>query len=404
MKQRTKGKAGCDGVALIVALFAVMILTALAVTFASVARSAVLLAGNRRAMLQAFYAAQSGLNYCRPVLAADDPGVDSAAEQWAQVQDNPPALDIPGFTVNVVIEDESARLDVNTATKSMLTSLGIPDETAQAIVDWREPANAPGAHVAESDYYLGLPSPYEAANADFQTIDELRLVRGVDQALFEGDGTDANPGLRNLLTVRSGESNRGRTDIASSTWQQVAAAIPNLTTSERTYLRSTWQRGAPRTLRALMSLTGVSFQKLARALDRFYATGRNSTASFAEGTVNLNTASAPVLQAIGLPAETAQAVIDQRATQAFTTKGELAERDLPGVTRDVMARVADRIATKSSVFRVRAQAQAEDRPLHAGVFALLDRSVGAPRLILWHEDFDPSTLPGTGLPPQSQEQ
>jgi general secretion pathway protein K len=414
-----------QGVALILALFAVIILTALVVTFAAVARTDVLLAGNRAAMLQAFYGAQSSLNYCRSVLAAHNPTVDTLATEtdWVQGEDGKTgavewqypvstpavALDIPGFTVTAVIEDESARLNINTlntaaaaedTSKAMLMALpGMTDEAADSILDWRD-ANEQARPVgAESEYYLGLASPYEAANAPFQTLEEVRLVRGVDSALFDGDGTDALPGLKNLVTIRSGERNvdgagRRRTEIASSTWQQVAAAIPNLTASERTYLQRRWQQqGAPRTLRALLSLTGVSFRKLAQALDRFYAAGPNSSASLVQGTVNLNTASAPVLQAIGLSADEAQAVINQRAT-APLTKDQLANL----VSREHLIAVADSIATKSAIFRVRAFAQAEDRPIRVGVIALVDCSGQSPTVILWRQDDDPSDVPSTAAP------
>jgi type II secretory pathway component PulK len=400
MSGRVKGNVGHDGMALILALFAIIILTALVVTFASVARTDVLLAGNRTATLQASYAAQSSLNYCRTVLAADDPAVDSAAEDWAQVQDNPPGLDIPGFTVSAVIEDESACLNVNTATKGMLMALpGMTEEAADSILDWRDANDNSRPLGAESDYYLTLPSPYEAANGPFQTIDELRLVRGVDAALFEGDGTDALPGLRNLVTVRSGESNRGRTDISTATAAQVAARIGGLTPQQITAAR--WARAGRHSLGDVvsMSIPGVSWQRLARALDRFYAAGPNSTASFAEGTVNLNTAGESVLEAIGLPAAVAQALIEQHAAAPLAAKGELA--GIQGIRQQDMIAVADLIATKSSIYRVRASAQAEERPLRAGVFALLDRSGPSPRVILWRQDFDPSAAPSTSPPVQS---
>jgi type II secretory pathway component PulK len=383
-------KAGNRGAALILALFAVMVITALAVTFASVTRTDVLLAGNRAAMLQAFYAAQSGVNYCRTVLIADDPTVDSAAEDWAQVQNNPPSLDIPGFTVGAVIEDESARLNVNTATKDMLLALpGMTEEAADSILDWRDADDEPRPLGAESDYYLSLPSPYQAANGPFETIDELRLVRGVDTALFEGDGTDVSPGLCNLVTVRSGERNvdqegRPRLNINTATPAQLAARLGDLLTRpELAAVERRRQQGPLGSLGEVMSITDISWRKLAQALDRLSVSDRD----FAQGTVNLNTAGESVLEALGLPATVAQAVVDARAEQPLATKGALA--DVEGVTREIMAAVADRVATKSSIFGVRAFAEAEQRPIRAGVFAVLDRSGQTPKVILQREDFGP---------------
>jgi DNA uptake protein ComE-like DNA-binding protein len=296
--------------------------------------------------------------------------------------------------VSAVIEDESARLNLNTATSDMLVALpGMTEEIADAILDWRDDDDEPGPLGAESDYYLSLPSPYEAANGPFETVDELRLVKGVDAVLFDGDGTAANPGLRNLVTVRSGERNvdregRPRLNINTADPGQLAVRLGDiLTDDELAAVERRRRRGPLTSLAAALTIAGVPWPTMAQVLDRFYAAGPNSTASFAEGTVNLNTASEQVLEAIGLPADVAQAVVDRRETQPFETKGELA--DVAGVTQEVMLAVADSIATKSSVFRVAASAQAEARPLRTGVSALLDRSGQAPRLIVWREDSSP---------------
>ena len=383
-------RTGNDGAALVVALFAVMILTALVVTFASVARTDALLAGNRAAALQAFYAAQSGLNYCRGVLAADDAAMDSAADEWAQVAENAPGLDIPGFTVSSVIEDESARLNVNTATRDMLMALpGMTEEAADGILDWRDSDDEPRPLGAESDYYLALPSPYQPANGPFETVDQLRLVRGVDAALFEGDGSETSPGLRSLVTVRSGERNvdaagRARLNINTANPAQLAARLGDILTGEElAAVERRIRQGRLESLGDALSITGVPWRSMAQTLDRIRVDDRD----FAEGRVNFNTASETVLEAIGLPAEVVQALLDRRGDEPLRSPGELAE--VAGVTREIMRAVADRVATKSSIFRVTASAQAETRPLRAGVLAVVDRSGQAPRLILWREDFSP---------------
>jgi len=373
-----------DGAALVIALFAVTILTAIVVAFAGVARTDVLLAGNRGAAVRAFYAAQSGLNYCRVVLAADDPATDAATDEWAQVADNPLGLDIPGVTVNAVIEDESARLNVNTATREQLTALpGMTDEAADAILDWRDADDDPRPLGAESDYYLTLPSPYEAGNGPFETVEELRLVRGVDRESFEGDGSETSPGWRNLITVRSGERNvdqagRPRLNLRVADAGQLAARLGDLLTAgELAAVERRIRQQPPQSLAEVMTIADVPWRKLAAILDRVRVDDRD----FAEGAVNLNTTSEPVLQAIGLPAEVAAAITERRATEPLQSKGELAA--IGGVTRDMMAAVADRTATKSSVFRITASAREDGRALGAGVFALLDRSGQSPRLLMW---------------------
>lgn len=393
------------GAALIVAIFALMILTALAVAFASIARTDVILAGNHRTRVQGMSAAQSGVQYCRALLVSDDAGVDSTNEDWALVQDQPIALDVPGFTVNAAVTDESARLDVNTATREMLLRLpGMTEQAADSILDWRDADEEPRAEGAESDYYLSLPSPYQASNAPFETIDELRLVRGVDRQMFEGDGTDALPGLRSLVTVRSGERNtdrqgRRRLDITSATAAQLTQRLAGVMSGQEiTAIANARQRRGLTSLASTFDIAGVSWRSMAHALDLICV----DTRTFVEGTVNLNTASETVLEAIGLPAEAAQAIIERRTEQPLQTKGDLA--DIAGVTRDVMRSVADRIATKSSIFRVSAWAQADDRPLVSSVFTLLDRgsSPSTPaRILLWREEFGRQPQPASSEGQQS---
>jgi len=238
---------------------------------------------------------------------------------------------------------------------------------------------------AESDYYFALASPYEAANGSFETVDELRLVKGVDEALFEGDGTEMSPGLRNLVTVRSGERNvdharRPRLNINRATPAEVAARLGDILTSEELEAVERRRRQGPlASLADALAIEGAPWRKMAQALDRIRVDDRDSV----EGTVNLNTARETVLEAIGLSAEVAQTLVESRAGEPLETKGELA--NIAGMTGDMMRAVADSVATKSSVFRVAASAQAEARPLHAGVFALVDRSGQAPRLIMWRE-------------------
>lgn len=368
------------------ALFSVTILTALVVVFASIARTDALLAGNRRARLQGLYAAQSCVNYCRSVLASDDASLDWPGEEWALLEEEAPALSIPGFLLQAVLTDESSRLNVNTASRETLMALpGMTEEAADSILDWRDADDEPRPSGAESDYYLGLPAPYEAANEPFQTPEELRLVRGIDDRMLAGEGTEAAPGLAQFLTVRSGESNvdsegRRRLNINTAAPQQLAARLGDIL-SEREIAALVRAREARRfaSLGDVLETEGVPWTRMAQALDRICIDDR----SFIEGTVNLNTASPQVLEAIGLPPQVVQALVERREASPLVTKGELAE--VPGMTRETMRAVADRVATKSSVFRVAARAVSEDRPAAAAVTALLDRSAEPVRIILWQE-------------------
>lgn len=99
-------------------------------------------------------------------------------------------LELWGKKLNVVLEDESQKLNVNTAKEedlaAVLASLGVqePDALAQAILDFCDWDNAPRPLGAEDDYYLSLTPPYKPLNRPFRRFEELLLVRGMTPELW----------------------------------------------------------------------------------------------------------------------------------------------------------------------------------------------------------------------------
>ena len=107
------------------------------------------------------------------------------------------------------ISDEQARINVNTATHDQLDKLlqcmGVDkvnrDQIVDSILDWIDTNDDHRLNGAESDdYYLKLPVPYRARNANIESINELLQIKGVTPALFEG--VDGRTGLRDVLTAR----------------------------------------------------------------------------------------------------------------------------------------------------------------------------------------------------------
>ncbi len=90
-------------------------------------------------------------------------------------------LDYPGMM------DEERKININTAPKEALEKLpGITDEIASSIMDWRDTDDALQPNGAENSYYQSLEHPYVCKNGNFSAIEELLLVRGMDQTIFEG--------------------------------------------------------------------------------------------------------------------------------------------------------------------------------------------------------------------------
>jgi general secretion pathway protein K len=107
------------------------------------------------------------------------------------------------------ITDEEARININASTpdriERLLLSLdldkGVRDTIGDSIQDWRDANEEHRLNGAESDdYYLKLPVPYRAHNANLESVTELLQIKGITPALY--NGTKERPGLADLVTVR----------------------------------------------------------------------------------------------------------------------------------------------------------------------------------------------------------
>ena len=107
----------------------------------------------------------------------------------------------------VRITDESGKIDLNTLTdasgiilKNLLLRLEVSGEDADvildSILDWKDADNLVRLHGAEDEYYTALPKPYKAKNADFETIEELLLVRGITPEIWDAAREEARTELR----------------------------------------------------------------------------------------------------------------------------------------------------------------------------------------------------------------
>jgi general secretion pathway protein K len=123
--------------------------------------------------------------------------------------------------VEVKIRSESGRISLNRATDFVLRKVVsyFVEEGEQrsiivdSILDWRDTDNLHRLNGAENDYYQSLAEPYNAKDADFDSVDELLLVRGISPELYhgkkakdqEGEGAPII-GLKDVFTVFSNAS------------------------------------------------------------------------------------------------------------------------------------------------------------------------------------------------------
>jgi general secretion pathway protein K len=109
----------------------------------------------------------------------------------------------------VSITDESGKVDINTVSevvlKNIVINLGVQTDHADIIVDsimdWKDLDDLHRLNGAESDYYMSLPNPYKAKDANFDTAEELLVVQGMTADILYGASN--RKGLIDFLTVHS---------------------------------------------------------------------------------------------------------------------------------------------------------------------------------------------------------
>jgi len=133
------------------------------------------------------------------------------------------------------LTDESGKININAmddatgiVLKNLLIHSGVKTDQADVIVDsildWKDADDLRRLSGAESDYYLSLPQPYRAKDADFDTLDELLLVKGMTLDILYGK--DGKPGIIRFLTLSPETGFLINVNVAP---REVLMAIPGMT-------------------------------------------------------------------------------------------------------------------------------------------------------------------------------
>lgn len=185
------------GIALITVMWMVAFLTVLAASATVMARSNIQLARNVVGVAQARNEAEGGIYYALTRL------IDASSTKWIG---NGSTYRVPksGMTVDITIQDEAGRIDINVADEELLRNLflaggasaELADDCAAAVMDWRDEDQFHRNHGAESDDYRDAGRSYAPRNGPFLNIGELRLVLPLTKELFQA--------VRPALTIYSG--------------------------------------------------------------------------------------------------------------------------------------------------------------------------------------------------------
>ena len=215
---KTSLRHNSDGIALIMVMCAIVVLSILAAAFAYSIKVETRLAQNADSEEQLLWLGASGVQRACWILSQHPPGepYDSLNQKWAGGSgslaesnsvlssvslDNYPVGD---GTVSIKIIDLERKVNINTANattiQQALTLMGVDASdisvVSDSILDWIGPAGPPRVAGAESDYYQGLAVPYYAKNAPIDDLSELLLVKGVTPEMYWGsNATNHTPSV-----------------------------------------------------------------------------------------------------------------------------------------------------------------------------------------------------------------
>jgi general secretion pathway protein K len=208
--------------------------------------------------------AEAGLQAAMVMLVKDtrESQIDTSHEPWANAEERDALaaeLQFDRGSVRFTISDELARIQINALVRYpegqqynqlqlslwnrfMAVMMGGREFSEQlepltiinSLKDWldfNDGDAVTGLNGAENDYYRNLDPPYECRNGPLQELNELRLVRGISDELFQG--ADKTLGLQRYLTVhgmtaaQAGKFTfRGRINLNTAELPVVAALLP----------------------------------------------------------------------------------------------------------------------------------------------------------------------------------
>jgi general secretion pathway protein K len=236
------------GFALLIVLWTTMLLGVVVAVMLTTTRTEALLARNLREAARARALAEGGIWLAVHYLAARSAGSGPASYGAAF------AYEIGDARVWVAVEDEAGKIDLNTAPgeliRGLFRTLGADETRAaaltDAIIDWRDADWSRRPAGAEDAEYRRAGLAYLPRNGPFPQVDELRLVLGIDDAMFNRAAAS--------LTVHS---NRPRIDPWAAP-RDVLLAVPGIKVEEVDAFLAARAQATQRSAAALPRLSGVS--------------------------------------------------------------------------------------------------------------------------------------------------
>ena len=223
------------GIALLMVLWALTILMVMVFSFSYMARTEAYAALSFRQTIEKKFLAEAGTERGMAELLymnanKNNTAVEPGDEVW-RMDGRPYKILTENGYYTIGITNEAGKVDINTTPelilRNLLLNLGLnPDDVdviVDSVMDWKDLDDLHRLHGAESDYYMSLPNPYKAKNANFDTLEELLLVRGITPEILYG--AEGKKGIIDFLTVNSKMT---KININAAP-KEVLLAIPGIT-------------------------------------------------------------------------------------------------------------------------------------------------------------------------------
>jgi DNA uptake protein ComE-like DNA-binding protein len=433
-----------NGSVLIIVLWVSIGLVTLALYFAHTMSSELQASANIVAATEAELAIEGAARYVSNMLATAGPGAMPDNLHCTNIAVGNARFWIIGRATNDLLIadeptfgliDEAGKINLNATnvTSTVLTNLpNVTQDIADAIVDWRSSTSTNSNMSA--NYSMQQPA-YNSKHAPFETLDELRLVYGMDLATLYGEDANLNgfldPNEDDADNLPPYDNHDGHLDVGLFDYVTVFSRESNTDTNGnlRVNITSTAQQSQLRTLLQQQSIKQKDINTIVQnattvgtarvpvtSLLEFYLRNTNliseldfaavepsitvSSSNFLYGLININTASEPVLAAIpGIGSNNAPAIVSYRENNPdrMNTVAWLAQA-MP-LTRAIARQIGPYITSHSYQFTADIAAVGSYGRGYRRVKFIFDTSEGTPKII-YRQDL---THLGWALGPRARE-
>lgn len=173
------------GVALVLVLWIIVLLSAVVVSFVSRMQIESLITRNIRVTAECEQAARSAVEMGLDLLLTDSNDYDGTSDGWARTGEKAwrdrLAGAFPGMEVTLSVWDEGSLINLNTADEGLLKRLFKNDPVAvDSLLDWRDLDSDARPSGAEQSFYAAESPPGSCRDGLLLVTGELRQVRGIE--------------------------------------------------------------------------------------------------------------------------------------------------------------------------------------------------------------------------------